>query len=148
MNAVKERIKAILRTHTAIQTVTDGTTREINLYPAFVVFSGDATHEKVSPDVKRVLRTYRILGLIKPMEEGSELAAEAALETWLDAIPALFDPRPGLWLNDNTDSLEHVQSASLLSDTGFIVLTLAGAMHAGCEWTLQVETIESLTQGA
>lgn len=148
MSDVKGRIKAILRTSTAIKTVTDGTTRDINIHPAFVVFSGDAVHEKVSADTKQVTRTYRIIGCIQPIEEGAELAAEAAVEPWLVAIPALFDPRPGLWLTDNTDPLPGVQTATLTSDTGFIVVTLAGASYAGCEWTLEVVTLSSLSQGA
>lgn len=144
----KARILDILETRPEIKRVVRGTLRQTSANPAFVVFSDTATHEKTAADLKSIVRDYRIIGLIKPMEEGRETEAEQAVEPFYNIIESLFDSRPGLWLTDNTDSLAGIQDAYLVSDSGFQVIILAGAAWAGCEWVLRVEEFKNISQGA
>lgn len=152
-NAIKTRIIDILKTSDAINFATGGTIRNVNADKFFVVFTGDAEHgtpttDGYAEDLKPMRRRYRILGLIQPMEEGAELSAEAALEPYYDIMEGLFDPRPGLWLNDNSDTVTGVQNSYLESDTGFTAIRLGNIDYAGCEWTLVVEYMKTVSKGA
>lgn len=143
----KARIRAILSLFDGVF-VYDGTVRNVNSYPAFLVFAGEASHDKPSVDQKVVIRNYDIWGLIKPSEEGRETEAELAVEPWLDAVPALLDPRPGLWLLSQQDPLPGIVEAQIIDDTGFTIIPMAGADHAGCIWTLRVTSEHYLAEGA
>lgn len=152
-SAIKQRILDILDTASEIELVTGGTVRNVPVPPAFLVFTDAAEHgtpqtEGYSEDLKPMRRRYRIVGLIQSLETGVEIAAESALEPFFDIIEGLFDPRPGLWLTDNSDALTGVQNSYLTSDTGFTAIRLGGVDYAGCEWTLDVEYMKTVTKGA
>lgn len=148
VSLTKARILDILDTVPQIKRVARGSLRQTSDTPTFLVFTDEAQHAKPAGDTKTIGRDYRIIGLVQPMEQGAEFEAEQAVEPFYNIIESLFDSRPGLWLEDNTDASPGVQDAYLTSDSGFQVIILAGAAWAGCEWVLRVEEIKNISQGA
>jgi len=143
----KARIIAILDTNSDIVSVLKGSLREINSTPAFFVIAGDSTRTLRGGDQIITERNYSIFGCIKAVEEGREFDAEEELEAWYTTIGNLFDTRPGLWLTDYSDTLDGVQEAFLVSDSGFGVIEVAGTNYAGSEWILRVVSHKLVTRG-
>ena len=147
VTTVKARILEILDTSAEIKKTIRGSVRQLSEMPAAVVMADRAIHEKPASDIKKIIRDYRIIVLVQPMEHGVETAAEQAVEPFYAIVEELFDIRPGLWLVDNSDTLAGVQDSFLTEDTGFQVIVLAGAAWAGAEWILRVEEWKKVVAG-
>jgi len=147
VTTVKSRILDILDTSSDIKKTIRGSVRQLSEMPAAIVFADRAIHEKPASDMKKIIRDYRIMVLVQPMEHGVETAAEQAVEPFYAIVEELFDVRPGLWLADNTDTVDGVQDSFLTEDTGFTVIILAGAAWAGAEWILRVEELKKVVAG-
>ncbi len=147
VTTVKARILAILDTSSEIKKTIRGSVRQLSVMPTAVVFADRAIHEKPASDIKKIIRDYRIIILVRLMEHGLETAAEEAVEPFYAIVEELFDVRPGLWLTDYTDTVDGVMDSFLTEDTGFQVIVLAGAAWAGAEWILRVEEWKKVVAG-
>ncbi len=147
VSTVKARILDILATSSEINKTIRGSVRQISEMPAAVVMADRAIHEKPASDLKTIIRDYRIMILVQPMEHGIETEAEQAVEPFYAIVEGLFDVRPGLWLTDYTDTVDGVMDAFLTEDTGFQVIVLAGAAWVGAEWILRVEEWKKVVAG-
>lgn len=109
--------------------------------PAFVNFTGAATHESRvgGADVDAETRQYLMRLYVRKSGQGIEGEAERLCEPYFDLVRDAFMARPGL------EQLDHVQLARLLGDSGVSALSYAGEMYIGIEFRLQVMELLSVT---
>lgn len=139
---VKQRLEAILLLNSdPIRVVKTQTLRNINSFPAAVLLTGQAQYTRDSAALLYVDRDYRILILFRAIESGTEMAVEAAMDTYFDSIRELLDSRPSLTTTGNTDPLANVQDSYLIDDSGVLVTELAGINYVSIEFTLRVRSL-------
>lgn len=109
--------------------------------PAFVNFTGEATHESRigGADVDAETRQYRMRLYIERSGQGIDGEAERLCEPFFDLVRDAFMARPGL------EQLDNVQVARLLGDSGVSALTYAGEPYIGIEFRLYVMELVRVT---
>jgi hypothetical protein len=96
-------------------------------------------------DLQKVERDFLITICAKPLNEGVELEAEAAVEPFFDSIRTLFNARPSLSTNSN-NPLANVQNTYITNDNGFEAIELGGVAWASVSFVLRVELLYGLEQ--
>lgn len=149
MQDLKDRLRAILLLEGNIKIAKTASLWDIGAsLPAAFVSTADATYEKIANDLQQITRNMLLTIVVKPVEEGYELEAENDTDVFFDSISELFQARPSLNTVDNSDPLPNVQTAQLLSDTGFVLEEIAGVQYAMVVFTLQVTYMLELVEGA
>jgi hypothetical protein len=150
---VKDRLALIIGTEaiiTGVKKVPQGVPRALTAadLPTCVILTGRGVSERIGADLVQETRLYRLILLVKSVQTGIELEAEALCEPFFDRFHDAFEVRPGLHTLTNTDPLAGVQEALLLEDTGTITIEFSGVDYAGIEFSLQVVSLARQVRGA
>lgn len=147
ISQIKDRLRAILLLDDSgiLETKTTSL-RDIVSVPAAFVSTADATYTKDANDLEKIVRDFLITVLVMPIEDGYELEAENASDSFFDDVPSLFQTRPSLNTVDNTDPLPNVQAAYVVSDGGFEIIDIAGINYASITFLLRIELYYDLSE--
>ena len=102
--------------------------------PLFVTLTGPANHDwqALGSDQDKEQRTYRMRLFVMPLGQGYPGEGENAAEPFFTRVRDTFSARPGL------EGLTGVQSATLIGDSGLVVLDFQEQQYWGIEFELQV----------
>lgn len=145
----KERILEILTLPpVSVKRASTLTLRQMNQWPSAVCITRQADYNYlVSSDMKIIQRDYEIIILVAPIQTGRALDVENEADVYFESVPRLFQLRPSLQTEDNTDPLPGVQRAYLLGDAGFYAEELNSQFIGAVSFTLRVESYAEVELG-
>ncbi len=112
-----------------------------DLLPALYAFTGGASYDEsaLGPKMVDVTREIRVQVAVIPTGQGDPNTREKDFRPLIDATVSAYQQHPAL------KKLARVRKASVLSDTGVVILPEWGMKYIGFEIRLRVVTTEPRT---
>lgn len=113
--------------------------------PAFCTFAGPAMITPISETLVEETRTWLMRLYVKPVLQGIDGEAEKAVEPYLTSVRNVFLSHPLLGKGTKDSTLNWLEKAVWLGDSGIQVLSFAGQNYLGIEFRLNLTVIVSVT---
>jgi hypothetical protein len=113
--------------------------------PAFCTFAGPAVITPISEMLVEETRTWLMRLYVKPVLQGIDGEAEKAVEPYLTSVRNVFLSHPLLGKGTKDSTLNWLEKAVWLGDSGIQVLGFAGQNYLGIEFRLSLTVIVSVT---
>ena len=143
IEAIFAKIQEIGATVSGIREAIDPPPANLNSdqLPALYAFTGQASYNEsaLGPRMVEVTREIRVQVAVVPTGQGDPNTREKDIRPLIDATVAAFQQHPAL------KKLVRVRKASVLSDSGIVLLPEWGMKYIGFELRLRVETTEPRT---
>lgn len=109
--------------------------------PIFLNFTGPATYTPMGETLAEETRTFVMKLYVKPIQQGVDGEAEAAVTEYLSAARDVFIAHPHLGNGAAGQVLDWIENAQYMGDSGIIVLPYANENFIGAEFRMNVTSV-------